>query len=85
MDVDRGTKPEILDAAYCVLVDAGYAEFTTQAVADAAGVSQSLVHYYFDTKQGLVCELWRYGLDQLTDKVERRAEADDPRDWVLET
>lgn len=81
---EETTRWEIIDAAYGVLVADGYDEFTTQAVADAAGVSQSLIHYYFDTKQDLLEELWEVGLDGLTEVVEQRADVTDPRERVLE-
>ncbi|QLH80668.1 TetR/AcrR family transcriptional regulator [Halosimplex pelagicum] len=78
------TEDEIRWAAFDVLVERGFDEFTTQAVADAAGVSQSLVHYYYDTKEDLVFSMFTNGLDHLTDEVRERADSDDPRERLLE-
>jgi len=81
---DPSTADEIRWAAFDVLVDRGFDAFTTQAVADAAGVSQSLVHYYYDTKEDLVFSMFTNGLDHLTGEVRERADSDDPRERLLE-
>lgn len=84
MGDDPSTEEEIVEAAWGVLVEEGYDSFTTQAVADAADVSQSLVHYYFDTKEDLVFTLFEEGLEYLTSQVEARVDTDDPRERLLE-
>jgi len=81
---EPSTEDEIRWAAFDVLVSQGFDSFTTQAVADAAGVSQSLVHYYFDTKEDLVFAMFSNGLDHLAAEIEERADADDPRERLLE-
>ncbi|HKT44359.1 MAG TPA: TetR family transcriptional regulator, partial [Gaiellaceae bacterium] len=48
------TREQILDAARDVLVAQGYAGTTTRAIAEAAGVRPSLVHYHFGGKQQLL-------------------------------
>lgn len=48
------TKTTIMEAVYTVLATYGFADLTTQRVADEAGTSQSLIHYHFDTKEDLV-------------------------------
>jgi AcrR family transcriptional regulator len=53
----RATREQILDAAAEVLQAEGGAGATTRAVADAAGVRLSLVHYHFGGKGGLLAEL----------------------------
>lgn len=83
MQNNVSTKEEILDAAYIVLVERGYDGFTTQAVADEADRNQSLVHYYFETKQDLVFALLEKGLTQIEKQMERVAETDDPADRLL--
>jgi AcrR family transcriptional regulator len=83
-DSDPSTEDEIRWAAYGVLVEEGFDAFTTQKVADEAGVSQSLVHYYYDTKEDLVFAMFANGIDHLTEAVEERADAEDPRDRLLE-
>lgn len=80
---NASTKEEILDAAYDVLVERGYDGFTTQAVADEADRNQSLVHYYFETKQDLVFALLEKGLAQIEEQLERVDESDDPADRLL--
>ena len=48
------TREQILDAARDVLATHGYAGTTTRAIAEAAGVRLSLVHYHFGGKQQLL-------------------------------
>jgi AcrR family transcriptional regulator len=50
----RATREQILDAAAGVLQSEGGAGATTRAVADAADVRLSLVHYHFGGKGGLL-------------------------------
>lgn len=47
-------RSDIMWGVYEVLADEGFAGLTTQRVADAAGCSQSLVHYHYGTKEDLV-------------------------------
>ena len=49
----EATREQILDAAGAVLREHGGAGATTRAVAEAAGVRLSLVHYHFGGKGGL--------------------------------
>jgi AcrR family transcriptional regulator len=49
---------EILRAARGILVESGYAALTTRRVAEAAGVRQSNVQYYYPTKTDLVRALF---------------------------
>jgi len=87
-DPGAGGEPSTEDvirwAAFDVLVEQGFDAFTTQAVADEADVSQSLVHYYFDTKEDLVFAMFSNGLDHLAAEIEARVDADDPRERLLE-
>ncbi|MFC7140972.1 TetR/AcrR family transcriptional regulator [Halosimplex aquaticum] len=83
-DGEPSTADEIRWAAFDVLVERGFDDFTTHAVADAAGVSQSLVHHYYDTKEDLVFSMFTNGLDHLTEEVRERADSDDPRERLLE-
>ena len=53
----EATREQILDAAARVLQSQGGAAATTRAVADAAGVRLSLVHYHFGGKGRLLAEL----------------------------
>lgn len=52
---ERGTAREaILAATERTLVRDGSASFSTRGVATEAGVNQSLIHYHFGTKEGLM-------------------------------
>jgi AcrR family transcriptional regulator len=51
------TKTTILDAARQRLLADGYGRLSTRAVADAAGVPLSQLHYHFGSKQQLIIEL----------------------------
>ena len=50
-------RPAILEAAQATLRQAGFTGLTTRAVARAAGVPLSQIHYHFGSKEGLVLEL----------------------------
>src|SRR2546427_10482322 len=66
------TRAKILQAAFTVLSRQGYENCSIKEIAEAAGVAQGLVHYYFKSKQQLVlqvlaevCEKMEiYGADQ---------------------
>lgn len=47
----------LLEAAEACLLRDGYAAYSTRAVADAAGMPLSQIHYHFGSKQGLVLAL----------------------------
>lgn len=53
----ESTRQRILAAAREVLLERGFAQTTTRAVAQQAGVGLSLVHYHFGGKQGLLVEV----------------------------
>jgi AcrR family transcriptional regulator len=48
------TRSSILDAARATLLAIGYANLSTRAVAEAAGVPLSQIHYHFGSKQQLI-------------------------------
>lgn len=60
------TESEILAATQTVLMEEGYHGLTTAGVADAAGVSQPLVHHYFGTKGELVGAFLEYYREQVS-------------------
>jgi len=47
------TREAILDAASALLRERGFAGASVSAIADAAGVTKSLVHHHFGTKEAL--------------------------------
>lgn len=51
---DLPMRETILDAASRCIVARGHAALSTRAVASEAGVNQSLIHYYFGTKERLM-------------------------------
>jgi AcrR family transcriptional regulator len=53
----QATRDRIIQAARDVLVSHGHAGTSTRAVADAAGVNLSQVHYHFGGRQGLLIEV----------------------------
>lgn len=61
----QATKELILDAAREVMQEHGYAAATMRAVADAAGVRLSLVHYHFGGKKQLLAALLEHENDLL--------------------
>jgi TetR/AcrR family transcriptional regulator len=50
---DRDAEEAILEAAHEVFVRRGTAGARMREIADAAGVNQALIHYYFRSKEGL--------------------------------
>lgn len=50
---DRTTEDRILDAAMQEFMHKGYAGARTTAIAEAAGVTHAMLHYYFRTKDKL--------------------------------
>lgn len=81
---DATTEEEILEAAGIVLGAEGYSGFTTEKVAERADVSQSLVHYYFETKEDLVRALFEWGGENVEEAIEDRVDSDDPRERLVE-
>ena len=79
-DADDATRPEahdaIMEGVYEALIADGFAALTMQDIADEAGVSKSLLHYHYDTKQDLLVAF----LDHLIERGKARAaeHEDDP-------
>jgi AcrR family transcriptional regulator len=61
----QATRERIVQAARDVLVAHGHAGTSTRAVADAAGVNLSQVHYHFGGRQGLLIEVLHQENDAL--------------------
>ncbi|MGV2979048.1 TetR/AcrR family transcriptional regulator [Camelimonas sp. ID_303_24] len=60
-DTGDSSREKLLDAAINLFADWGYEPVSTAAVARAAGLSQSMVHYHFGSKE----QLWRAAIDRL--------------------
>ncbi|MET3952880.1 TetR/AcrR family transcriptional regulator [Arthrobacter sp. UYEF36] len=70
---------EILDATCQVLSERGFRELRIADVAKIAGYSTGTVHYYFDSKEELVREAFRFQYEQSVGRRERDLDpGDDP-------
>ena len=56
---------EILAAACRAIVERGFADTRVGDIAEAAGTSTGTVHYYFDSKQGVLEAALRWAAEQL--------------------
>lgn len=76
-DVDKRptARPAILEAAQATLRRDGFAGLTTRAVARAAGVPLSHIHYHFGSKEGLVLELLAHLDRQIFERQSRMFDA----------
>jgi len=61
-------REEILDAASRWIIQRGHGTLSTRAVAAGAGVTQSLIHYYFGTKERLLLAVLRRMTDALIER-----------------
>jgi AcrR family transcriptional regulator len=59
------TREKILQAAFSVLSHQGYENTSIKDIAEAAGVAQGLVHYYFKSKQLLVLAVLEYVCEEV--------------------
>ncbi len=73
-----GTAEAILEAAKKVLLEVGYAKFSTRTIADRAGVPLSQLHYHFGSKQRLVLAVLEVENQRLLDRQERMFESKIP-------
>ncbi len=72
-DRSRATVGIILDAAARILVKNGYDAFTTNRVAEKAGVSIGSLYQYFPNKEALIGELQRRHVEELEQGIEEMA------------
>lgn len=66
------TRSALLDAAEALLLEEGYAAVTSRRVGERAGANSALIHYYFESMDGLFVELFRRGAER---GLERQAAA----------
>ena len=64
---DRDTEQRILDAAHRVFLRRGTAGARMQEIADEAAVNKALLHYYFRSKDEILFEVHRIGIEAITD------------------
>jgi AcrR family transcriptional regulator len=62
------TRSSILDAARATLLGVGFANLSTRAVAEAAGVPLSQIHYHFGSKQQLILAVLEAENDRLLER-----------------
>lgn len=63
---------QILDAAARCFEKKGFASTTIQEIADEAGMTKSMIHYYFENKQALIGELQAFVYERYLHKVRAR-------------
>lgn len=74
----ESTRDRIMEATYDALGETGYADLTMSDIAEASGVSTSLLHYHFDTKEDLLVAF----LEHLVGKVEHDLAEAAPEDPI---
>lgn len=82
----RATQEAILKAAIALLVEEGYAKFSTIAVAKRAGVSRGARENYYRTKYDLIAAAWRAALIRAMEharKLAQRTNNAEPLDRFL--
>ncbi|HET7829993.1 MAG TPA: helix-turn-helix domain-containing protein [Candidatus Limnocylindrales bacterium] len=79
------TRAAILDAARSTLLAVGYANLSTRAVAEAAEVPLSQIHYHFGSKQQLILAVLEAENARLLDRQRRMYEGPEPlsRHWEM--
>jgi AcrR family transcriptional regulator len=79
------TRAAILDAARACLLADGYANLSTRAVAEAAGVPLSQIHYHFGSKQRLILAVLEAENQRLLERQRRMYSGPEPlsRHWEL--
>lgn len=60
----EATRQDIMDAAEQLFAERGFGGVSTSAIAKAAGVSQSQIHYHFETKRKLWEQVFARRFDQ---------------------
>lgn len=71
MDADPGQKRVLLDLAEEMFASRGYDGVSLRGLADAAGVTPAMIHYYFKNKDGLYAAM----LGDVTGRILEQVEA----------
>ena len=77
-----GTQEAIMAGTYRALCEHGYANLTTQAIADELDVTKAVLHYHYDTKDDLLAAFLEYLLDRFAEHAEVD-DHEDPRKRLL--
>jgi len=76
--IRTATASSILAAAKQVLLEVGYARFSTRTIAERAGVPLSQIHYHFGSKQKLVLAILAAENQRLLDRQKTLFESEAP-------
>lgn len=68
----------ILRTAERIMLDEGYAAVTVRHVAKGAGVSSTLLHYYYPTADDLLVALYRHASEKDLEQLHQALESTDP-------
>lgn len=80
-EIRRRTRRQILDAAFELFANEGYAKTSISAVADKAGVSKGLIYHYFDSKKAMLEGIFNQWLE-IGDEVLDFPEGFTPKDKI---
>jgi AcrR family transcriptional regulator len=76
------TVDAILQAATYILTKRGWAAFTTNAVAEKAGVNIASLYQYFPNKDAIIAELQRHHIEELRSRLPEPRAARSPEDHL---
>ncbi|MDD2275567.1 MAG: TetR family transcriptional regulator [Smithellaceae bacterium] len=77
-------RSQLTAAAYKVVAQKGYNDFTIKDIAEEAGLSTGLVHYYFKNKEDLLFKLLKEMNANLRDNLKKAmGELAEPRDKLM--
>jgi len=77
-------RAQLTQAAYKVVAQKGYSDFTIRDIAEEAGLSTGLVHYYFKNKEDLLFKLLKEMNANLRNNLKNAlAVLEEPRDKLL--
>lgn len=83
-DLINMRRAQLTRAAYKVVAQKGYSDFTIKDIALEAGLSTGLVHYYFKNKEDLLFKLLKEMNANLRDNLKKAlAELTEPRDKLM--
>ena len=76
------TRSALLDAAEELLLEEGYPAVTSRRVGERAGANSALIHYYFESMDGLFVELFRRGAERGLEQQAAALQSPQPL-WAL--
>ena len=78
MSPKQGVAPrrraEIIEATFFCIALKGYSNITMQNIADSAGVSKGVIHYYFRNKEDLFLSVFEKLIDDVESHIAHRVE-----------